>query len=178
MAKKLAKLLTLGVLIIMIPGLLAGCVEEKLPYNAIMYGNIYENRTWLKEDFYEANLTYGSFSSAIEGYIEDEAHPSFRTKIIVSNDEYETVFNNFPVEVDFTKSMIVMHCFTTASDSSYEIKKIAIDAQNLTINYRTAKSKKPLAGNASMPLSKWVIVTMNKLDIETAEFIFENRTIY
>lgn len=173
MAKKYANFLTLGVLIIMSLGL-AGCGEEKLPFNAVMYGDIYENRTWLKDDFYEANLTYGAYSSAIEEYVKDEAYPSLRTKIIVSNDEYELVFNEFPVEVDFEKTMIVMHCFTTASSGKYEIESISVDEQTLNIRYKQQASKGKTPPNASQPLTKWVIVTMDKLDIDTAEFIFEN----
>lgn len=174
MSKRITNFLIFGMLIIISLGLLAGCGGKKLPHNAVIYGDIYENRTWLKDDFYEANLTYGSFSSAIEDYIQDEDCPSFRTEIIVNRDEYEAVFKEFPTEVDFDKTMIVMHCFTTVSGSSYEISNISINEQNLIINYITVRSKKRAVGNASMPLSKWVIVTLDKLDIESVECIFGN----
>lgn len=171
MAKKLTKFLTLGMAIIMALGLV-GC-GNKIPYNATMYGNIYENRTWLNDEFYEDNLTYGSFSNALGDYVEDETYPPYRIKIIVDKNEFDKVFKEFPVEVDFGKSMIIMHCFTTAAGSPYEIKSIVLDEQALIINYKNSTSKKPTAPNASKPLSKWVLVKLDKLDINTAEFIFD-----
>ena len=175
MAKKLTKILALGVAIIMALGLFAGC-GNKIPYNAIMYGNIYENRTWLSDEFYENNLTYGSYSSITEDYVADETYPQYRTKIIVDETEFDIVFKEFPVDVDFEKSMVIVHCFTTASSGSYEIKEITIDGQTLSIKYMQIVSKGKTPPNASKPLAKWVIVTMDKLDIETAEFIFSNKT--
>lgn|SRR5690554_76943 len=171
MVKKNIKLLTIGVIVIMVFGFLTGC-RSKMPYNAKMFGAIYENRTWINDEFYNNNLTYGSYSSVLENYVEDETYPSSRTKIIVDKADFDTIFEEFPVEVDFEKEMIVMHCFTTASGSSYTMKSIIFNEKTLTINYKTQASKKPASGNASMPLSKWVIVMMDKLDIETAEFIF------
>lgn len=167
--KKTVILLTTLISLIM----LSGCRDAALPYNAVTYGNVYENRTILKDDFYESNLTYGSYSTAIENYIKDEKFPSYRSKIIQTENEYETVFKEFPVKIDFEKTMIIMHCFTTASGSSYEIIDISIYEKNLVIRYKTVKSNKE-PPNASVPLSKWIIVTMDKLDIEAVEFIFDN----
>ena len=149
-----------------------GCGKNEkyeLPYNAVMYGNVYDNRLILNDDFYEANLTYGSFSTAIEDYIEDENFPSSRIKIIQTDDEYGTVFKEFPIKISFEKTMIVMYCFTTASGSSYKIKNISIDGKNLSIQCETIKDTQS-PQNASVPLSKWIIVTLDKSDIETAEF--------
>ncbi len=156
--------------------LLAGFAAcgNKIRYNAVMFGDIYENRTWLNDEFYENNLTYDSYSSVIGDYVKDETYPPYRTKIIVDNAEFDTVFKEFPAEVDFEKTMIVMHCFTTASSGKYEIKSISVDEQTLIVRYKHPASKGKTPPNASNPLAKWVIVTMDKLDIETAEFIFGN----
>ena len=151
--------------------LFSGCQNAKWPYHAVMYGNVYENRTWLKDDFYESNLTYGSFSTAAEDYIQDENFPSSRTKILKTADECETVFREIPADVDFEKSMIVMYCFTTPSGSSYEIENISLNEKTLSVQYSAIQSKRP-ARNASMPLSKWIIVILDKSDIETAEFVY------
>ena len=31
----------------------SGCQDTTLPYNAIIYGNVHQNREWLKDTFYE-----------------------------------------------------------------------------------------------------------------------------
>lgn len=170
----LKKIWELGVALIMCVGIFSGCGGNKLPYNAVMYGEIYTNRTWLQDEFYEANLTSGSWSSVQEEYVSSEAYPPTRTRIITNSAEYNEVFKSFPVDVDFEKTMIVMHCFTTASSGNYEIKNIILDEQSLTINYKHPVSKGKTPPNASKPLTKWVIVMMDKLDIETVEFVFGN----
>ena len=174
MANKLTKFLTLGVAIITALGLFAGCGGNKLPHNAVTHGDIYNNRTWLEDEFYESNLTGGSWSSVEQEYVSGDAYPQQRTRIIKDSAEYHTVFKEFPVEVDFEKTMIVMHCFTTASSGKYEIKSISVDEQTLIVICKHPASKGKTPPNASKPLSKWVIVTIDKLDIETAEFIFGN----
>lgn len=151
--------------------LLSGCGDVKVPYHAVMYGNLNETGQYLKSDFYESNLTYGSYSTVQEDYIQDENIPISLTKIIKTEDAYDRVFKEFPAEVDFEKSMILMYCFTTVSNNTYDIKHISVVGKNIMIRYTLVKSKKPLP-NASVPLTKWLIVILDKLDIETTEFMF------
>ncbi|MCL2061630.1 MAG: hypothetical protein FWH03_03290 [Firmicutes bacterium] len=172
--KKVVRLLTMGVVLIMGLGVFAGCGGKAMPYNAVMYGEIYTNRTWLQDEFYEANLTSGSWSSLEGEYVSGELYPLTRTKIITDSVEYAEVFKDFPVEVNFENTMIVIHCFTTSSSGKYEIKDISVDEQTLIVRYKHPVSKGKNTPNASQPLTKWVIVVMDKMDIETAEFIFGN----
>lgn len=168
------KLIYTGAMLAMCFSLLAGLVAcaNKLPYNAVMYGEIYEVRTWLKDDFYKENLTFGSFSEDLGDYIKDNAYPQYRTKIITDINEFDAVFKEFPADVDFEKTMILMHCFTTSSSGKYEIKSISVDEKTSIIRYKHPSSKRKTPPNNSAPLTKWVIVTIDKLDIETVEFIF------
>lgn len=151
----------------------SGCQDTTLPYNAIIYGNVHQNREWLKDTFYESNLTYGSYSITIQDYIRDNNYPFSRTKILQTEGEYEIVFQEFPIDIDFENTTIVMYCFTTVSGSSYEIENISINEKKLSIQYSAVQSEKH-PPDASMPLSKWIIVTLDKSDIETAEFIYNN----
>ena len=168
------KIICIGVVLIMCLGLFTGCGGNKLPYDAVMYGEIYTNRTWLQDEFYEANLTDGSWSSVQEEYVSGDAYPQKRTIIIADSTEYKKVFKDFPLDVNFENAMIIMHGFTTSSGNPYEIKSIILDEQSLTVNYRHTTSKKSNTPNASAPLTKWVIVVMDKLNTETVEFVFGN----
>ena len=71
--------------------------------------------------------------------------------------------------MDLEKSMILMHGFTTASGSSYEIRDVFIEDRVLTIKYMYIPVKRS-PPNASMPMTKWVIVVMDIVDTETVEF--------
>ena len=170
--KMVKKILILAVMLIMALGLLVGCGGNKLPYNAVMYGNVYEVRSFINDDFYNENLTYNAWSKTLGDYVKDDTNPEFRTVIVKEQEKFDKVFKEFPVEVDFEKDMVLMHCFTTASSGEYEIKSFDINEQVLSVKYKTVASKGITPPNASNPLAKWIVVKMDKLDITTAEFIF------
>jgi len=161
-----------GVCCVMAAFSFVACGSKKVPYNAVMYGNVYEVKSWLNDDFYEENLTYGSWSSIKKDYVKDESVPQYRTLIITGQNQLDEIFKEFPTEIYFDKDMVLMHCFTTASSSEYEIANITLNDQTLCIRYKHPVSKGRTPPNASMPLTKWVVVKMDKLDIATAEFIF------
>ncbi|NLT18626.1 MAG: hypothetical protein GXY10_04380 [Clostridiales bacterium] len=176
---KSKKLLVLGVTLVICIGisvLATGLIvsELKIPYNAEMYGDVYENRTWIKDEFYEENLTRDSWSSEEMEYVRGDAYPKYRTVIIRDNVEYSEIFKEFPINVDFDKTMILMHCFTTSSGSKYIIKSMDIDENIVRVRYKNPPSigLGPHPPDASKPLTKWVIVVMDKMEIETAEFIY------
>ena len=68
--------------------------------------------------------------------------------------------------------MIVIHAFTTASNSEYELKNINFAEKKLTIEYCTKKTTGINPPNASIPDTKWLVVKINRLDIECVDFIF------
>ena len=144
-----------------------GC--KKYPYNAVMYGNATKNKAWLNDEFYEENLTGKSWSFVQEIYVSNDEDPETRTVKIADREAFNKTFKEFPEEVDFEKSMILMHGFTTASGSSYEIRDVFIEDRVLTIKYMYIPVKRS-PPNASMPMTKWVIVVMDRVDTETVEF--------
>lgn len=170
----LKRLLIIMVPILIFLGIITACRNNNTPYNAVMYGDVYKNRTWLHDEFYQSNLTGGSWSELKEEYVSDKEYPLTRTIIISNRYDYSNVFKSFPVEVNFDNTIILMHCFTTTSVAPYEIKNIVLDEKLLTINYKNTTSKGNSTPNASSPLSKWVIVTIDKEDIEKVEFVFGN----
>lgn len=147
-----------------------GSVSEGkiINYNAIMYGNPYKVRKWINDDFYENNLTFGAWSIVLEKYIDDEDYPRFRNLIITEQEAFDTVFKEFPSEIDFKKEMIVMNGITTASGSELLIVNVTLNGQTLCIKYGYPVSDEP---NASMPLTKWVVVKLDKLNITTVELV-------
>ena len=75
-------------------------------------------------------------------------------------------------DIDFNEEMIVIHAFTTASNSEYELKNINFAEKKLTIEYCTKKTTGINPPNASIPDTKWLVVKINRLDIECVDFIF------
>lgn len=106
-------LIVISILFIFIQ-VLCGC-QKQMPYHAIMYGNVYENRGYLNKEFYENNLTEGAWSKEQNSYVSGESYPEERTVIIDNEIDFNNTFKEFPLNVDFNKSIIILHCFTTSS---------------------------------------------------------------
>lgn len=168
--KTIKKVLCLFMFSFLFIQLLSGCYKL-IPYHALMYGNVYENRHYFNDEFYENNLTEGSWSEKEDSYVSGENYPKERTVIINNENDFNVTFKDFPVDVDFDKSIIVLHCFTTSSGSKYKIKSIKKDNETIVIKYKTIREKFPIP-NASMPITKWVIVVMDKINFETVQFDF------
>lgn len=150
---------------------LSGC-HKQMPYHAIIYGNVNENRRYLNKEFYENNLTEGAYSEEQKSYVSGESYPKERTVIIDNEIDFNNTFKEFPLNVDFNKSILILHCFTTSSSSEYVIKNVEKVDESVIINYTRPVKKYKSPPNATMPLAKWVIVIIDKLDFETAQFIF------
>ncbi|MFA5449550.1 MAG: hypothetical protein WC292_03835 [Clostridia bacterium] len=144
---------------------------EIMTFNAVMYGNPHTVKTWLHDDFYEEFLTFGAWSYIQESYIEDEKLPKERILIINSQEKFELVFKEFPLEVDFNSKIIIMYGITTASGSEIVLKDVII-GESLVIKYGfpIISNKKPHPPDASKPLTKWAVVLMDKVDITSVIF--------
>ena len=81
----------------------------------------------------------------------------------------DDIFSVFPT-IDFEKKMIVVYIYATAN-SNYQEKlvNIALDNKNLKITYKCVKGKHG-DKNVHMPQRVFLIIKMDKLDIETVEF--------
>jgi hypothetical protein len=146
-------------------------MEAKMKYNAVIYGVPYIVRSWMKDDFFENNLTHGSWSYAQEQYVQGDEYPQQNNIIIRNLDEFKEAFAKFPVEVDFKKDMILVHGITTASNRELILTDAVLDGQTLYIKYWFPALDGPAPPNASMPLTKWTVVKMDKLDIKTVVFL-------
>lgn len=165
MKKKLKIFLVVGLLLFAIFSLSA-CGN---PYHA----KFITSGTTFQEEFLADNITYGAGLPEGGGYAEDESLPKERTHIIKTQSRLEEVFSEFP-EIDFEKKMVIVNGFTTAANLNHphKISKIILNGTNLRIEYGTPSSHGIHPPDASRPLTKWVIIIMDKLEIETAEIVY------
>lgn len=145
--------------------IITGCSDKNL-YNAKIVTQNYE----FNEEFLLNNKTFGAYLK--DGYyIDDEKYPKERMIIINNESDFNNAFKIFE-DIDFNEEMIVIHAFTTASNSEYELKNINFAEKKLTIEYCTKKTNGINPPNASIPDTKWLVVKINRLDIEYVDFIF------
>ena len=152
----------------------SGCETEKgeeiMSYNAkIGLGG----EITFKEDFLKANMVYGANYDYENGeYVNDEISPKFRTFIITEKSQLDGVFSVYP-DIDFEKEMVVMYIYSSTYNSIYYEEKlisITLVNKNLKIEFKIVGGK-PGYGIAHMPQRTFLPVRMDKLNIETVEFI-------
>lgn len=136
---------------------ITGCSTIK--YHAKLYDNAIE---WIKEDFIKSNPTSGAFYDDMQT---DESYPASRTMIIKSEEEKLGCFNNnFDVEVDFEKEMLIIYTWTTVYHRDCRLKGLKVTDGILWISYSFA----PVAigvGDVSRPFQRWVIIKLDLLAI-------------
>jgi hypothetical protein len=144
-----------------------------MKYNAI----VVDAGLAFKKDFLMENMTYGAIyqnenwdpdDASSEELIEDQTSPVFRTYIITEKTQLDEVFSVFP-DIDFEKEMIVMYAYTSVYGRKRIITSITLDNKNLKIAFKIAEGK-PGYNDASMPQRRFLIIKLDKLDIDTVEF--------
>ena len=158
------KILILGVLIVMAFSL-AACGGNK--YNAVMYDDAGK---WMHEEFLTENLTRGAFYEDV--LLDDNSYPKSIPHLIKNKEEFDSVFAEFPSEIDFKQSMICIYIFTcNYMGRPYEIRKIGKDNQILKIDVNFVRIKGCAArGYATKPARRCLVVKMDKQDITAVEF--------
>jgi len=136
--------------------------EEMLPFNAKAIGS----PLVFREDFLKANRTYGAYWD--EG--EDRTSPKFRTFIITEKFRLDEIFSVCP-EIDFENEMVVMYAYTHIYGRERIITSIILDNKNLKIEFKIAENEK---NDASVPQTRFLVIKLDKLDIDTAEFTLLN----
>lgn len=156
------KILVLGVIMSIVLSL-AACKDAPL-YNAKFYDDAGK---WIHQEFLIENLTRGAY---FEGQnTDDDSYPKSVTRLIKSKGEFDAIFAEFPMEIDFDKSMICLYIFTCNYVRPYEISKITIDNQMLKIAVESIKPK-GTTGDAVRSWQRCLVVKMDRLEIDTLEF--------
>ena len=141
---------------------------KKLPFNATLDigGSLV-----FKEGFFEANRTYGATYRDEDGdLVGDITSLLFRTYIIKEQTQLDAIFSVYP-NIDFEKDMIVMYAYTSVfGNRDYIITSITLDNANLKVDFKLSSGRSGYM-DASAPQTRFLVLKMDKLDIDTVEFI-------
>lgn len=171
------RLFLLGVFLIVL-FTCVGCNTNK--YNAYLFDDA---REWIKDEFANANPTFGYFNENLnEDYfsedfnentdlISDESYPRKRIFLVDNQEKYEQIFiaNIDELDINFNEQMLIIYTFTTIYHRKNSITNLKVNNQILTISYKMA-SQKYGVGDVSRPFQRWFVVKLDKLDITSVEF--------
>lgn len=169
--KKFMRIMCTIVLICCLLGA-AGCGD---PYNAELFNDAEQ---WILDDFlqknrvkaYYVNENYDENDEQSERYIYDETAPLTRTFIITDDTVFDEIFQRDSFVVDFTNEMLLLYIHPEIYPGrDYSLKKIAIEGKKVSVLVEIEKRNG--VGDAAMPAQGCLLVKMDKIEIDTAEFI-------
>lgn len=172
MFKKLSCVIIVIIFCIICCFVFAGCSK----YNAKIDSFA---KQYISEDFLKENKVYGAWfmdgdyktgdEVTPDGYY-DKTSPKTRTFIINEKEEFDEIFTKYDEEINFAKKMVILYIFSDCSPRKYNLKKVDLKEQVLTVQYKLEVF--PLfAGDTVMPYQRCIMITLDKIDISSAEFI-------
>lgn len=168
---KNTKIIKIGLAILVIFSLLLCCSSCR--YGAKLYSRVND---WIDESFLKENRVKGFYpndnyvydeSDPSDKYIYDETAPSSRVFIITDEDEYNRIFTNSPLDIDFKKQMVILYIFSNTSPRDYKLKRIELKDKVLTVKMRLERKK---GKDAVMLYQRCILIKMNKAEINEVKF--------
>lgn len=149
----------------------AGCGYT---YNAELLNDAEQ---WIRDDFllenrvkaYYPNENYDENDEQSESYIYDETAPLTRTFIIADDTAFDEIFQKDAFAVDFANEMLLLYIYPEIySGRNYSLKKIAVEGKKVSVSVEIEKRN---VNDAAMPAQSCLLVKMDKIEVDTAEFI-------
>ena len=170
---KKRKRIAAGLALLILLQLLTGCAAIR--YGATLYSDTEE---WLDDAFLEKNKIRTAYYrnpdfTDIHGsepkYIQYPDEPKRRSFIITEKEEYDKIFTQSPIEVDFENEMAILY---TSSDTNqgireYHVKTMDIVDGALTVGIRVESSDKL---DSVQPYQRWFVLVMKKMEINEVKF--------
>lgn len=148
----------------------SGCTDGNIKkYNVEFYCDA---REWISNDFLMENKVKGAHymiginEYGLEEWEMPQTAPSTRTYIITEEAEFKEIFTGYADEIDFENKMVIVHLHSTYG-FVYNLNKMELEDDTASFYY-TRKGK---VDSGSMAVVKCFMVKMDKIDINTAEFI-------
>ena len=163
---KITKFVSLLLSVIMLSCALTSCSALNIiKYNAKLYSDAHK---WINEDFLKENMVYGAFYNNENGErVYDRISPKSRTFVIENDEQYNQVFKEKSLDVDFEKEFIILYVFSDTSPREYVLTGLKLNDKKLIIQIKLQFS---LADDACMPTQRCLVLKMDKVEVENVEF--------
>ena len=126
---------------------------------------------WIDESFLEENRVNGAYYinenyvPHTEGesryqYVKDKESPTSRTFIITAEEEYNRIFSNASLTVDFEKEIVILHV---------DCDTISITEGILSVSAELVSNKEGV-DDATMPYPRCFVLRMKKTDVTKITF--------
>lgn len=148
---------------------------------AVCYWKDYDGNNVLTEDpivFTESFRIQTMVKGALNGYeaegLDPGTLPETRTILIDDQAEFDAAFENCPFEVDLSTEMIVVYTFSFIYSRPTVIKKVSFSDGTLSLKLENKRAKWGVK-DACMPYQRYVIIKLDKLDVDEVKVDYKIR---
>lgn len=170
--KFISRLLYLGFVLVLGLSIFCACNKDDNFYNDV--------HRLMKKDFLAQNITLGVYydvdvyDSVIDEWVKkpqrDTTSPETRDIIVDSEEKFSEIFNEFPVNINFEKEILVIHMFTVINGRPALLNKTVLKNGNLKVYFKI-KPARPGVKDTSAPGTKAIAVKIKKTELNSIEFI-------
>ena len=177
--KTIKKLLTIGLAVLLMLCMSVSLVAcGKIEYNTtIVKDGISFNADWLNNNMtygaYYPNPNYNPEDEQSEPALTDTTSPKSRTYIIKDKNALDEIFETFP-DIDFTKEMVIVYCFTTIYNRERILESVKMD-ENDILNIEFKSKDNNGRGDASMPGTAILTIRLDRLGITEANITYNGQ---
>lgn len=111
---------------------------------------------------------------ATENYVIMGGTPNKRTFIVDTQEKYNEIFIDGidELKTDFSNRMLIVHTRTFITKRDCWIKNVKVENGNMKISYVIENKGFPFynMGDGSSPYQRWMVLILDKIDIESVEF--------
>ncbi len=169
---KITKFISSIMVILMVSISISGC--DSIKYNAVLYNRADK---WVSAKFlfdnkirnaYYSESDYGEWMIPEQpGQEHDDNAPDSKTFIINTEDEFNKIFANCPVPIDFEKEMIILHIYLSDCGESLKLRSVDLSDKVLTVFV-----EREFVGITQLmqPVAFALILKMDKTEINEAVF--------
>ena len=91
-----------------------------------------------------------------------------RTFIISDEETFNEIFTGDDFSVDFDNEMLLLYIFPKMYPRNYILKKIIVEGRKISVSVEIEKRN---VNDAAMPSQSCLLVKMDRIEIDSAEFI-------
>ena len=166
MKKWFSKLLCVIMLLVMAFSF-ASCKEKKAnQYNAKL---IDQAHMYMSDMFLAEHITRGALMEGVD--TDKEIYQKNYRFIVDTREEFNGIFQQEFISVDFEKEMLFVYLFTSYyMGETYQISEIKEVGSTLQVVLKRKKKNNEATGNASMPQQRCFVVKTDKVNVVDVEF--------
>ena len=158
---KIVRFVSFVLISVFLLSVLCSCHIDK--YEAVLYDDRFGAvRKWMDEDFLAQNRVSGFYKDENGEIFEVKGQKGPIVHVLTEEEQYNIIFSNSPIEIDFDKKMVIVYIFTDNSQRNYSLESVSIIEGTLSMKIERYNSK---IDDSVWPYQRCFMIVLNKSEI-------------